>query len=419
MTLYKKGNRQRFPFFIALRCRIWFRCGVFFPPSCLFCRHLVPLGCLFPAKLLFPFVVFRSLLVGGFVVFLQVNNSCMFTVLSITFSGVALGYLVRKAEWVKFLSKGITYTIWLLLFFFGLQVGGNEQLVSNLDSLGVKALVISVAGVLGSSLAAWVLSRFVLKGFVAHAPTGVGPEMCAGHEVSTDAAAGQMTLPNDGADSAETGTSSVLQFVGGFVIVAFFVAGALLGWLGWAPQALLDGGISIYVLYALMVQVGMSIGSDRKLKEIVGSMKPSFLFLPAGTIVGTLLAVALVGEFIGGLALSDTLAIGAGFGYYSLSSVLITEIKSVQAGADVAAQLGTIALMSNIMREVIVLLFSPLLYRVFGRLAPIASGGATSMDSTLPVITAVCGKELAFVSIFHGILVDFSVPFLVTLFASL
>jgi uncharacterized membrane protein YbjE (DUF340 family) len=41
------------------------------------------------------------------------------------------------------------------------------------------------------------------------------------------------------------------------------------------------------------------------------------------------------------------------------------------------------------------------------------------MDSTLPVITAACGKEMAFVSIFHGVLVDFSVPFLVTFFASL
>ena len=325
----------------------------------------------------------------------------MFTILFITFSGVVLGYLVRKADWVRSLSKGITYTIWLLLFFFGLQVGGNEQLVSNLDSLGLKALIISVAGVLGSSLVAWALSRFVLKDLVEPATTGVSP--CSGSDAGAE----------------QTGDSRVLQFMGGFVIVVFFAAGALLGWLGWAPMVLLDGGFAMYVLYALMIQVGMSIGSDSKLKEIVGSMKPSFLLLPAGTIIGTLLVVGLVGVFISGLTLPDALAVGAGFGYYSLSSVLITEIKSASSGADIAAQLGTIALMSNIMREVIVLLFSPVLCRVFGRLAPIASGGATSMDSTLPVITAVCGKEMAFVSIFHGVLVDFSVPFLVTLFASI
>ena len=129
--------------------------------------------------------------------------------------------------------------------------------------------------------------------------------------------------------------------------------------------------------------------------------------------------MAVVSLFIGNISLPDSLAIGAGFGYYSLSSVLITQIKEATVGGDIAAQLGTVALMSNIMREVMTLLFAPLICRVFGKLAPISTGGATSMDSTLPVITAVCGKELVFISIFHGVLVDFSVPFLVTFFASM
>ena len=327
----------------------------------------------------------------------------MFTVLFITFSGIALGYMARKAEWVKFLPKGITYTIWLLLFFFGIQAGGNELIVSNLDSLGLKALFISIAGVLGSSAAAWLLTRFQFSASCFKLPT---PGLT--DESYTDCINGQ-TAPDNKAS----------QFIGGFTVVAFFAIGALVGWTGYAPQTFLDGKISIYVLYALMIQVGMSIGSDKKLKEIVLGIRPGFLLLPIGTIVGTLLFVALASIFIKGMPLADSLAVGAGFGYYSLSSVLITEIKAASVGAGYAAQLGTIALMSNIMREVMVLLFAPLLCRLFGKLAPIASGGATSMDSTLPVITAVCGKELVFVSIFHGILVDFSVPFLVTFFASL
>lgn len=320
----------------------------------------------------------------------------MFKVLVITFSGIALGYLIRKAEWVKFLPKGITYTIWLLLFFFGVQVGGNELVVSNLDSLGLKALLISIAGVLGSSVAAWALSRFKF-----HTP-----------------------FISDETDTANTNIQTapdnkISQFIGGFTVVAFFAVGALTGWSGYAPKAFIEGAVSIHVLYALMIQVGMSIGSDKKLKDIIKSIRPSFLLLPVGTIVGTLLFVALANMFIGDMPLTDSLAVGAGFGYYSLSSVLITEIKGASVGIDYAAQLGTVALMSNIMRELMVLLFSPLLCSFFGKLAPIASGGATSMDSTLPVITAVCGKEMVFVSIFHGILVDFSVPFLVTFFASL
>ena len=65
------------------------------------------------------------------------------------------------------------------------------------------------------------------------------------------------------------------------------------------------------------------------------------------------------------------------------------------------------------------LLGAPLLARFFGPLAPISSGGATSMDTTLPIITNVSGKEFVILSIYHGFVVDFSVPFLVTLFCSL
>ncbi len=60
-----------------------------------------------------------------------------------------------------------------------------------------------------------------------------------------------------------------------------------------------------------------------------------------------------------------------------------------------------------------------LLVKLAGPLAPISSGGATSMDTTLPVITATSGKEFAILSIYHGFIVDLSVPFLVTLFCGL
>ena len=81
--------------------------------------------------------------------------------------------------------------------------------------------------------------------------------------------------------------------------------------------------------------------------------------------------------------------------------------------------MGTIALLANIVRELITLLAAPLLVRWFGRLAPIAAGGATTADTTLPIITQTSGQDFAVVSIFHGFVVDFSVPFLVTLWCSI
>lgn len=321
----------------------------------------------------------------------------MFKVLAITFSGIALGYLLRRMAWLGHLGRSITYTIWLLLLFFGLQVGANEQVVNNLGTLGVKALEISVAGVLGSCVVAWILLKCFFRNGVFGTTSGT----------------------RDEGNGAEVEKRGVMDTLMGFIVVAFFAVGCVAGWLGLFPASLTDGDFSMYVLYALMIQVGMSIGSDKKLKEILCSLRPKLLLLPLGTIVGTLIFVAAASPFIGGIILPDSLAVGAGFGYYSLSSVLITQIKEAAAGASFAAQLGTVALMANIMREVITLLFAPAICRVFGKLAPISTGGATSMDSTLPVITSVCGKEMVFISIFHGVLVDFSVPFLVTFFASL
>ena len=65
------------------------------------------------------------------------------------------------------------------------------------------------------------------------------------------------------------------------------------------------------------------------------------------------------------------------------------------------------------MREVFTLLFAPLLVAVFGKLAPIASGGATSMDSTLPVVRKFSGKDYALISIYNGTVLTILVPFIV------
>ena len=78
--------------------------------------------------------------------------------------------------------------------------------------------------------------------------------------------------------------------------------------------------------------------------------------------------------------------------------------------------LGSVALLCNVVREVIVLLGAPLLVRLFGSLAPIAAAGATAMDTTLPIISRACGPQYAPVSIYSGMVSDFSVPFLVTFF---
>ena len=198
---------------------------------------------------------------------------------------------------------------------------------------------------------------------------------------------------------------------GSITIVSFFIAGVLLGRFIDIPAILTAEAPTLYALYALMFLVGISIGSDKKALQALKQQNLKIILVPLATIIGTLIGSALISFALSDRSITDCLAVGSGFGYYSLSSILITQYKG--------AELGTIALVSNIMRELLALLAAPLLIRYFGKLAPISVGGATTADTTLPIITKFCGKEFVIISIVHGITVDLSVPFLVTFFCTI
>lgn len=196
---------------------------------------------------------------------------------------------------------------------------------------------------------------------------------------------------------------------GSLTIIAFFVFGVLVARLGWWPEGISEDALSRWVLYALMFLVGISVGSDVKALRALRSQHVTALLVPLATVVGTWIGCLVVWPLLPGRTLADCLAVGSGFGYYSLSSIFITEYRG--------AELGTIALAANVLREIITLLGAEWMVKHFGRLAPICAGGATTMDTTMPVIVRFSGKEYVAVAILHGFLVDFSVPFLVTLFA--
>lgn len=201
------------------------------------------------------------------------------------------------------------------------------------------------------------------------------------------------------------------------IVFLFFCAGCILGFSG---EIKLDAHhISLYILYALMLQVGISIGSNKNLKQIVRQIRLKMLVIPLATIIGTLLFSALASLLLSRWSVFECMAVGSGFAYYSLSSILITQFKEPSIGLLLATELGTIALLSNIIREMMALLGSPLIEKYFGKLAPISAAGVNSMDVVLPAITRYSGKEMIPVAILHGILIDFSVPLFVSFFCSL
>lgn len=198
---------------------------------------------------------------------------------------------------------------------------------------------------------------------------------------------------------------------GSLIIISFFILGIIAGLTGLIPESFAEGNIAFYALCTLLFFVGAGVGSDSSIVSRFRTLDIRMSLLPLGTILGTFAGALAAVLLLNGRSATDCLAVGSGFGYYSLSSIFITEYKG--------ASLGTIALLSNIVREMITLLLSPLLVKVAGPLAPIAAGGVTSMDTTLPIIMDSSGKQYAVVSLFHGFILEFSIPFIVTFWCTL
>ena len=194
---------------------------------------------------------------------------------------------------------------------------------------------------------------------------------------------------------------------GSIIILFCFTIGVLLGLYNLVPDMLIETDYSMYALYVLMFVVGVGVGSDKDSFKVIKTMNFKIVLVPISTIIGTYLGVGVFAFLQNKLNLIDCLAVGSGFGYYSLSSVLISELSG--------ETLGVIALLSNISREIITLLFTPVFLILFGKLAPVSLGGATSMDTTLPIITKYSGADYVIISVFHGVVLTIIIPFLITI----
>ena len=327
----------------------------------------------------------------------------MFIVILFIFLGILSGVLCRKLSTgarisltdvaARWQGRIVTWLIWLLLFLLGIEVGSNEMIVRSLPTLGVEALLLSSAATLGCCVLAWMLWRVSKNNTV---------QENAKNETSAD---------KEGNPAEKEGLqgSSLIRGLkvmkGSLIVVGFFVIGLLGGIEKMVPLWLLDGDASFVALCGLLLFVGLGIGLNPEMKKEVRSLSPRMALLPVVTIIGSWLGALLIWTELH-RTLSDCMAINSGFAYYSLSSIFITEYRG--------AELGTIALLANIIREMLTLLGAPLMAHWFGPLAPISAGGATTMDTTLPILSQTVGQRYIALSIYHGFVVDFTVPFLVS-----
>ena len=156
----------------------------------------------------------------------------------------------------------------------------------------------------------------------------------------------------------------------------------------------------------LLLMIGI-IGAD--LAQIRLSrqwVSPAMLALPGLVVVGSMLGGALV-AWLADVPLKAGLALSSGYGWFSLSSVMVAEA--------LGKAYGTMALSIDLLRE---LLAFVILYAL-GRWWPLvglAAAGATAMDSSLPIIKQACSPSVIPMAMVSGFLLTLLAPFMMSLF---
>lgn len=192
-----------------------------------------------------------------------------------------------------------------------------------------------------------------------------------------------------------------------FFFLAIFALGLLIGGLHLFRDVVLLENVINYILYAMMIVVGISIGSDPHLSGHFKWRNLHLLLVPFSVILGTALGMCLYHLFFKFPDILNLFAIGCGMGYYSLSSILITKVSG--------NTIGMIALLANIFRELTTFVIAPFLAKYIDKMGPVASAGATSSDTTLPVIMKYSGKDYVLISVLNGIVITLLVPVMIAL----
>lgn len=195
-------------------------------------------------------------------------------------------------------------------------------------------------------------------------------------------------------------------------VAVSLVGGLLFGYL------FLDTGVKdtldLILMSALDVMIfiaGIEIGSNRGILKRICNLHSALLALaiPFAVACGSICGALLLGH-IAGLSAYDSLLVGGGLGWYSFSSVVISAMYSTE--------IGTVAFLANMMREISGFFLIPLLVRVHKFLA-LAPSGAATMDSGLPVVIKYTNLHVGMYSFINGLVLTLIVPVLISWLLSL
>lgn len=188
------------------------------------------------------------------------------------------------------------------------------------------------------------------------------------------------------------------------ILPAFSVILGLLIGYNFQESIVFDVSILIeFGLYLLLFFIGVDIGKNKNIMEDFKKIDKKVLLLPFVTIVASLFGGAIASLVID-LSLKESMAVSSGMGWYSFSAIELSKVS---------AELGGIAFISNIFRELMAIILIPFVAKKIGAFESISIAGATAMDSVLPIINKNTSSEIVVIAFYSGLVISFIVPILV------
>ena len=287
-----------------------------------------------------------------------------------------IGFAIPSNPKMTFIAdKALSYLVFVILTVIGIELSQVEGLGSQVGEIALYVTVLAILTIGAGLFGLMLFDR--LKPWQAKKPVAKSKE----HHVSI--------------------RGSLVQV---FCVVIGMVIGYFLPIDYMPPENTMTVLLMILIL---LVGIGLK-GSGITLKEVLlnkRGVQMSIIFTLAVLIGGLVFAMIFTD-----VSWTQGLALSSGFGWYSLSAIIMTDAYD--------AIWGSVALFNDLIREFFALLFIPVFMRKYPS-AAVGLGGATSLDFTLPIIQQSGGLKVVPLAISFGFIINIVSPVLMVLFSSL
>ncbi|KUO50038.1 MAG: hypothetical protein APF76_06130 [Desulfitibacter sp. BRH_c19] len=300
--------------------------------------------------------------------------------------GIFVGYSKFFSErLLQILGKLTVVSLICLIGALGAKITLDEAVFNSIGVLSIKALLLMLTSVAGSVVVVWLMEKRL-------------------HLFQYDNVVSQKEISTQTKNETQQATN--YSFVKRVLITLFI--GGILGKVFTINLETLDLTITLS-LYILCFGVGTDIGNDENLINSLKSLSWKCILVPFGVLFGSSLGAFLAGLVVN-IDAKSAIAIGAACGFYSVAGGVLANLAG--------SEMGTVAFLANFFREIGSFIIIPILATKVSPVSASTPGGATAMDTTLPLIFKTLGTKVALIAMISGVVLTILIPILLPIILS-